>query len=83
MNMQRYLRFTVSTAAGMAYMVARPLYDLLKCARARPPCGWGGPGAPLAPPPASEGAAGGGVLAASQASPEHQPSAPARTLCAD
>ena len=30
LNMQRYARFTLSTAAGMAYIVAKPVADLLK-----------------------------------------------------
>ena len=30
MNMERYVRFAISTAVGMAYLVAKPLYDLLR-----------------------------------------------------
>ena len=38
LNMQRYARFTLSTAAGMAYIVAKPVADLLKRGPApRPP----------------------------------------------
>ena len=36
MNMSRYLRFAVSTAAGMAYMVAKPTFELLKRAAPTP-----------------------------------------------
>ena len=30
-NMERYLRFTASTALGMAYIVVKPLYELVRC----------------------------------------------------